>query len=258
MWRPCYSTAPRTFPLIPCLLRFIPTPTHTVYSRNTNVHVSKCSLVYFAFASHLTLCRFRTLDLFCALPLIVLWFHKTYGPQVWETESAGIFNLTECIENGVQKCAQYWPEFDEREEFILGDGSSIFVTRIAKDPLQDAINVIEEDLSTEQESSKAREAKQLTKMIADKDKFEVRTFHLERGGVTREVTQYHVKFWKDHAGLLGDGQAEMRDFLHFLVEQVDAHCRNMDSGPPIIHCRQVHLPCAKVNSTGDIRSCSYL
>jgi hypothetical protein len=89
------------------------------------------------------------------------------------------------------------------------------------------------------ESSQARETKKLKKMIADKEKFEVRTFRLEYDGETREVTQYHVKFWNDNTGLLGDEQVEMRDFLHFLVEQVDTHCRDMATGPPIIHCRQV-------------------
>ena len=196
---------------------------------------TKCS---FASASHLTLSaafvRVHLVSSACCLRLFC-GSTNTYGPQVWETESAGIFNLTECVEEGEIKCAKYWPDFGEPEEFVLGDGSSIFVRRIAKDPLQDI------DKGP----------------IDDKKKFEIRTFRLEYDGMTREVTQYHVKFWKDNAGLLGDGQAEMRNFLHFLVEQVDAHCRNMDSGPPIIHCRQVHLPCAQVNST-DIRSCSYL
>ena len=113
------------------------------------------------------------------------------------------------------------------------------MTRIDKNPLQDVIDDIEEDLCAELEISKARETKQLTEMIADKDKFEVRTFHLEHGGVTREVTQYHVKFWKDDKALLNDDQIKNREILHFLVEQLDAHCRNMETGPPIIHCRQV-------------------
>ena len=247
---------------------------------------------------------------------------NTYGPQVWETESTGIFNLTECVEkcgkcaekgadfvehcsNCVNKCAQYWPDtIDETIPFILGEegthgARSISVTRIDKDPLQDIIDDIEEGLDNELKSSKARETTKFRNAIADKEKFEIRTFELAcipreitkglkvkvkdpsqpdvngRVGVakdqnedksrwnvefegkdggdlttevlksdilleTREVTQYHVKFWNDNTGLLGDGHVEMRDFLHFLVEQVDAHCRNMTTGPPIIHCRQVH------------------
>ena len=174
------------------------------------------------------------------LPPLVLWFHKTYGPQVWETESAGIFNLTECVEKGVIKCAKYWPDIGDPEEFILGDGSSIFVTRIDKDPLGDIIDEKEEGLDNASTSSKERETTKLRNVIANKEKFEIRKFELKHGDETREVTQYHVKFWKDNAALLSDGQVKMRDFLHFLVEQVDAHCRNMESGPPIIHCRQVH------------------
>ena len=186
---------------------------------------------------------------------------NTHGPQVWETESAGIFNLTECVEkcgkcaekgadfvehcsNCVNKCAQYWPDAIDETYWpdVEGthDARSISVTRIDEDPLQVIIDDIEEDLSSELESSQARETRKLQKMITDKEKFEIRTFRLEYGGKTREVTQYHVKFWNDNTGLLDDEQVEMRDFLHFLVEQVDAHCRNMTTGPPIIHCRQVH------------------
>jgi protein tyrosine phosphatase len=162
----------------------------------------------------------------------------THGPQVWETESAGIFNLTECVkkcvkcvEKGadfvkgcstcVDKCAQYWPDaIDETIPFILGEegthgARSISVTRIAKDPLQVIIDDIEEGLSSELESSQACETRKLQKMITDKEKFEIRTFRLEYDGKTREVTQYHVKFWNDNTGLLGDDQIEMRDFLHF-------------------------------------------
>ena len=187
---------------------------------------------------------------------------NTRGPQVWETESAGIFNLTECVEKCVKcvekgadfvkgcstcvdKCSQYWPDaIDETLPFNLGeegtpDARSISVTRIDKDPLQAIIEDIEEGLDAELVSSQARETKKLEKMITDKEKFEVRTFRLEYGGETREVTQYHVKFWNDNTGLLGDEQVGMRDFLHFLVEQVDTHCRDMATGPPIIHCRQV-------------------
>ena len=163
------------------------------------------------------------------------------GSQVWETDCAGIFNLTECEENGVKKCAQYWPGgIDETKEFILGNESRIIVTRIDKDPVQDIIN--EEDSGN---SSQAREKNKLRKVIADKDKFEIRTFNVEYAGEMREVTQYHVKFWKDNTGLLDGEHVEkdvtaMRDFLHFLVEEVDTHCRNKNTGPPIIHCRQVH------------------
>jgi protein tyrosine phosphatase len=162
-------------------------------------------------------------------------------PQVWETESAGIFNLTECVEKGEIKCAQYWPDgIDETEVFILGDDSKIFVTRIDKDPLQMIIDDIEKGLSNETSSSKARETTRFRNAIADKKMFEIRTFELKHskyGDETREVTQYHVKSWKDNTGLLGDGHDGMRDFLHFLVEQVDTQCRNMATGPPIIHCR---------------------
>jgi len=145
----------------------------------------------------------------------------------------------------VDKCSQYWPDaIDETIPFNLGeegtpDARSISVTRIDKDPLQAIIEDIEEGLDAELVSSQARETKKLEKMIADKEKFEVRTFRLEYDGETREVTQYHVKFWNDNTGLLGDEQVEMRDFLHFLAEQVDAHGRDMATGPPIIHCRQV-------------------
>ena len=145
----------------------------------------------------------------------------------------------------MKKCSQYWPGgIGETSEFTLGDGSRIIVTRIDKDPIQDIIN--EEDSD---ESSQTREKKKLRKVIADKDKFEIRTFNLECEGETREVSQYHVKFWKDNTGLLDGGHVEkdvteMRDFLHFLVEEVDSHCRNMNNGPPIIHCRQVHYLCA--------------
>ena len=186
--------------------------------------------------------NFTTALVFLALYVYFCLLVHVLGVKVWETECAGIFNLTECEENGVKKCSQYWPDgIDETKEFTLGDGKRIIVTRIDKDLIQDIIN--EEDSGN---SSQAREKKKLRKVIADKDKFEIRTFNLECEGETREVSQYHVKFWKDNTGLL-DGEhvekdvTEMRDFLHFLVEEVDTHCRNKNTGPPIIHCRHVYI-----------------
>ena len=134
----------------------------------------------------------------------------------------------------------YWPgEIDATEEFIIGDGSKISVTRIDENPLQNIIEEEEEDLDSERTSSKLGEKKRLEAMIKDPNMFQVRVFKLEHGGETRKVTQYHVTGWKDNTGLIANEDPQMRDFLHFLVEQVDAHCRNMDTGPPIIHCRQV-------------------
>ena len=113
---------------------------------------------------------------------------NTHLPQIWETESAGIFNLTECVEKGEIKCAQYWPDgIGETEEFILGDKSTIFVTRIDKDPLQDIIDDIEEGLDNELKSSKARETTKFRNAISDKKKFEIRTFEL--ACIPREITK---------------------------------------------------------------------
>jgi len=170
------------------------------------------------------------------------------NPQVWETHCDGIFNLTQCVEQHgklkVEKCSMYWPsEIGATEDFIIGDGSKISVTRIDENPLQNIIDEEEEDLDSERASSKRGEKSRLEAMIKDPDMFQVRTFELEHGGEpgeTRKVTQYHVTGWKDNTGLIANEDPQMRDFLHFLVEQVDAHCRNMDTGPPIIHCRQVH------------------
>ena len=87
----------------------------------------------------------------------------------------------------------YWPgEIDATEEFIIGDGSKISVTRIDENPLQNIIEEEEEDLDSERASSKLGEKKRLEAMIKDPNMFQVRVFELEHGGKKRKVTQYHV------------------------------------------------------------------
>ncbi|CAL8367164.1 unnamed protein product [Lota lota] len=121
-----------------------------------------------------------------------------FWEMVWEQRTRGVVMLNRVIEKGSIKCAQYWPQIEERDA-IFEDTNF----RVA---------LISEDV---------------------KVYYTVRQLQLENlfTQETREILHFHYTTWPDFG--VPESPAS---FLNFLFKVRETGCLNADQGPVVVHC----------------------
>ncbi|KAJ0064381.1 hypothetical protein NL108_006401, partial [Boleophthalmus pectinirostris] len=121
-----------------------------------------------------------------------------FWEMVWEQRSRGVVMLNRVIEKGSIKCAQYWPQKEEKD--------AIFEDTNFK------VNFVSEDV---------------------KSYYTVRQLELENlcTGETREILHFHYTTWPDFG--VPESPAS---FLNFLYKVRESGCLNSDQGPVVVHC----------------------
>ncbi|TNN73314.1 Tyrosine-protein phosphatase non-receptor type 1 [Liparis tanakae] len=121
-----------------------------------------------------------------------------FWEMVWEQRTHGVVMLNRVIEKGSVKCAQYWPQREER--------AAIFEDANFK------VTLISEDI---------------------KSYYTVRQLELENllTDETREVLHFHYTTWPDFG--VPESPAS---FLNFLFKVQKSGCLNSDQGPVVVHC----------------------
>ncbi|KAI3357453.1 hypothetical protein L3Q82_015886 [Scortum barcoo] len=121
-----------------------------------------------------------------------------FWEMVWEQRSRGVVMLNRVIEKGSIKCAQYWPQREEKD--------AIFEDTNFK------LTLISEDI---------------------KSYYTVRQLELENMSTqeTREILHFHYTTWPDFG--VPESPAS---FLNFLIKVRESGCLNSDQGPVVVHC----------------------
>ncbi|XP_061591278.1 tyrosine-protein phosphatase non-receptor type 1 [Cololabis saira] len=121
-----------------------------------------------------------------------------FWEMVWEQNTRGVVMLNRVIEKGSIKCAQYWPQREERD--------AIFEDSNFK------LNLVSEDI---------------------KSYYTVRQLELENLSTqeTREILHFHYTTWPDFG--VPESPAS---FLNFLFKVRESGCLNSDQGPVVVHC----------------------
>ncbi|KAG7216011.1 hypothetical protein INR49_003533, partial [Caranx melampygus] len=121
-----------------------------------------------------------------------------FWEMVWEQRTRGVVMLNRVIEKGSIKCAQYWPQREERD--------AIFEDTNFK------LTLVSEDV---------------------KSYYTVRQLELENLSTqeTREILHFHYTTWPDFG--VPESPAS---FLNFLFKVRESGCLNSDQGPVVVHC----------------------
>lgn len=121
-----------------------------------------------------------------------------FWEMVWEQRTRGVVMLNRVIEKGSIKCAQYWPQREEKD--------AIFEDTNFK------LTFISEDI---------------------KSYYTVRQLELENLSTqeTREILHFHYTTWPDFG--VPESPAS---FLNFLFKVRESGCLNSDQGPVVVHC----------------------
>ncbi|XP_013871670.1 tyrosine-protein phosphatase non-receptor type 1 [Austrofundulus limnaeus] len=121
-----------------------------------------------------------------------------FWEMVWEQRTRGVVMLNRVIEKGSIKCAQYWPQREEKE--------AVFEDTNFK------VNLVSEDI---------------------KSYYTVRQLELENLSTqeTREILHFHYTTWPDFG--VPESPAS---FLNFLFKVRESGCLNSEHGPVVVHC----------------------
>ncbi|XP_016317453.1 tyrosine-protein phosphatase non-receptor type 1-like [Sinocyclocheilus anshuiensis] len=121
-----------------------------------------------------------------------------FWEMVWEQRCRGVVMLNRVIEKGSIKCAQYWPQREERE--------AVFEDTNFK------LTLISEDV---------------------KSYYTVRQLELENLSTqeTREILHFHYTTWPDFG--VPESPAS---FLNFLFKVRESGCLSLEHGPVVVHC----------------------
>ncbi|XP_036434637.1 tyrosine-protein phosphatase non-receptor type 1 [Colossoma macropomum] len=121
-----------------------------------------------------------------------------FWEMVWEQRTRGVVMLNRVIEKGSVKCAQYWPQKEEREAFF--EDTNFKLTLVSEDV---------------------------------KSYYTVRQLELENLSTqeTREILHFHYTTWPDFG--VPESPAS---FLNFLFKVRESGCLNSDQGPVVVHC----------------------
>ncbi|KAK3540342.1 hypothetical protein QTP70_029571 [Hemibagrus guttatus] len=121
-----------------------------------------------------------------------------FWEMVWEQRSRGVVMLNRVIEKGSVKCAQYWPQKEEREAIF--EDTNFKLTFVSEDV---------------------------------KSYYTVRQLELENLSTqeTREILHFHYTTWPDFG--VPESPAS---FLNFLFKVRESGCLNSDQGPVVVHC----------------------
>ncbi|XP_054464914.1 tyrosine-protein phosphatase non-receptor type 1-like [Anoplopoma fimbria] len=121
-----------------------------------------------------------------------------FWEMVWQQKTHGVVMLNRVIEKGSVKCAQYWPQQEERDAIF--EDANFKLTFISEDV---------------------------------KSYYTVRQLELENLSTheTREVLHFHYTTWPDFG--VPESPAS---FLNFLLKVRKSGCLNSDQGPVVVHC----------------------
>ncbi|XP_056092593.1 tyrosine-protein phosphatase non-receptor type 1 isoform X2 [Rhinichthys klamathensis goyatoka] len=121
-----------------------------------------------------------------------------FWEMVWEQRCRGVVMLNRVIEKGSVKCAQYWPQREEREADF--EDTNFRLTLISEDV---------------------------------KSYYTVRELELENllTQETREILHFHYTTWPDFG--VPESPAS---FLNFLLKVRESGCLSPDHGPVVVHC----------------------
>ncbi|XP_067251014.1 tyrosine-protein phosphatase non-receptor type 1-like isoform X1 [Chanodichthys erythropterus] len=121
-----------------------------------------------------------------------------FWEMVWEQRCRGVVMLNRVIEKGSVKCAQYWPQREEREAVF--EDTNFRLTLISEDV---------------------------------KSYYTVRLLELENLSTleTREILHFHYTTWPDFG--VPESPAS---FLNFLFKVRESGCLSPDHGPVVVHC----------------------
>lgn len=121
-----------------------------------------------------------------------------FWEMIWEQKSRGVVMLNRVIEKGSIKCAQYWPQREEKDAIF--EDTNFKVTFVSEDV---------------------------------KSYFTVRQLELENlcTEETREILHFHYTTWPDFG--VPESPAS---FLNFLYKVRESGCLNSDQGPVVVHC----------------------
>ncbi|XP_066558834.1 tyrosine-protein phosphatase non-receptor type 1 [Amia ocellicauda] len=121
-----------------------------------------------------------------------------FWEMVWEQRSHGVVMLNRVIEKGSVKCAQYWPQREEKE--VVFQDTSFRLTLVSEDV---------------------------------KSYYTVRQLELENLETqeTREILHFHYTTWPDFG--VPESPAS---FLNFLFKVRESGCLGPEQGPVVVHC----------------------
>ncbi|XP_010616527.1 tyrosine-protein phosphatase non-receptor type 1 isoform X2 [Fukomys damarensis] len=121
-----------------------------------------------------------------------------FWEMVWEQRSRGVVMLNRVMEKGSLKCAQYWPEKEQKE--MIFDDTNLKLTLISEDI---------------------------------KSYYTVRQLELENLTTqeTREILHFHYTTWPDFG--VPESPAS---FLNFLFKVRESGSLSAEHGPIVVHC----------------------
>ncbi|XP_051832550.1 tyrosine-protein phosphatase non-receptor type 1 [Antechinus flavipes] len=121
-----------------------------------------------------------------------------FWEMVWEQKSRGVVMLNRVMEKGSLKCAQYWPQKEEKE--MIFEDTNLKLTLISEDI---------------------------------KSYYTVRQLELENLTTqeTREILHFHYTTWPDFG--VPESPAS---FLNFLFKVRESGSLNPEYGPIVVHC----------------------
>ncbi|XP_026188741.1 tyrosine-protein phosphatase non-receptor type 1 [Mastacembelus armatus] len=121
-----------------------------------------------------------------------------FWEMVWEQRTRGVVMLNRVIEKGSVKCAQYWPQREEKD--VIFEDTKFKLTLISEDVKSYyTVRQLEfENLSTQE---------------------------------SREILHFHYTTWPDFG--VPESPAS---FLNFLFKVRESGCLNSDQGPVVVHC----------------------
>ncbi|XP_025053138.1 tyrosine-protein phosphatase non-receptor type 1 isoform X2 [Alligator sinensis] len=121
-----------------------------------------------------------------------------FWEMVWEQKSRGVVMLNRVMEKGSVKCAQYWPQKEEKE--MLFEDTNLKLTLISEDI---------------------------------KSYYTVRQLELENLTTqeTREILHFHYTTWPDFG--VPESPAS---FLNFLFKVRESGSLSLEHGPVVVHC----------------------
>uniref|UniRef100_A0A8C5LIA2 Tyrosine-protein phosphatase non-receptor type n=1 Tax=Jaculus jaculus TaxID=51337 RepID=A0A8C5LIA2_JACJA len=121
-----------------------------------------------------------------------------FWEMVWEQKSRGVVMLNRVMEKGSLKCAQYWPQKEERE--MVFEDTNLKLTLISEDV---------------------------------KSYYTVRQLELENLTTqeTREILHFHYTTWPDFG--VPESPAS---FLNFLFKVRESGSLSAEHGPIVVHC----------------------
>ncbi|XP_045151367.1 tyrosine-protein phosphatase non-receptor type 1 isoform X1 [Echinops telfairi] len=121
-----------------------------------------------------------------------------FWEMVWEQKSRGVVMLNRVMEKGSLKCAQYWPQREEKE--MIFEDTNLKLTLISEDI---------------------------------KSYYTVRQLELENitSQETREILHFHYTTWPDFG--VPESPAS---FLNFLFKVRESGSLSQEHGPIVVHC----------------------